>query len=696
MYFKQKISESGEYFSFHAEGWESALQLDAKLHPISWVQSRSNDIKAWTDREVTISLPAGAGWGDWVAAWIAEPIRANNGVYKYWSQVAEATLQEAAGMRMECPLERRSRSVFLAAVRRGRKDTGKLSEEIWKQACTVEFPLVDSLPSGHFQHEFALLDRDQASYDRDLKRAIRFCAFMPCGHDHKLKVHEGIWIEDPESVLFTDWAWRDLKNSTEHAGFALVVVRQGQPWRIAANPAKDLHLDELAGKIRDETGKSWLQAPAMKISGKDIQTVDSNVGWRSLWCNAMDVDRDQLEKAIREYCEGALFEKGAEWVCGEAELRPWPDEPRTNEKPRIDFIRCQLNEQVGHRVPETAARVIYLGLWTLVRPAGDRRQGAPVKFGDHCQGDSGLLTVWSRSGLAAGWSDPAANSLAKNLMDQLEQFCEKLSALWDRSDALAKVKREDETAKTVQGRIYVGREFLSVRADLTHPRYRLVRRLFERLDFATAHSSHVDLQLTSEIAKLTDESQKLTKQNHAIEEKFRFLELLIIAFYGVEFVHLLTGETLKQESWPWAGLVAAGALVVVSGVLYFLAEQYLEREENEREEDRMPGETGPEKPADVRKKTGRPRRLLMIAIGVILLLAVAYVGAEAFRHRHHTQESIPEGSREQKADEDRLHKIESGIEEQKRMMEELIRRSQTPVPAVTSSKKKSGIPAKKR
>jgi hypothetical protein len=116
-------------------------------------------------------------------------------------------------------------------------------------------PLIDSVleASDEFRPELALLDREAAAYERDIARSRRAVVSVPrapgpftswfhplesselltdtleirsehCTLAHSRDQVDGIYVRDPECLLFKDWARRDLDNSPAGKGFMFTAI----------------------------------------------------------------------------------------------------------------------------------------------------------------------------------------------------------------------------------------------------------------------------------------------------------------------------------------------------------------------------------------------------------------------------------------------------------------------------------------
>jgi hypothetical protein len=160
------------------------------------------------------------------------------------------------GKPLRCQAEKRIHAVLYAALRRGRElGPGAVSffdavrEVIEHRGLN---PLFDSLfdQRSEFGPELDFLERDRTAYERDLKRGRHANVTVlrsprPFGEwfqelektpllenpdlhlsppGHKRERVEGIFIRDPESVLFKEWAREDAEHAANGVGFLFTAV----------------------------------------------------------------------------------------------------------------------------------------------------------------------------------------------------------------------------------------------------------------------------------------------------------------------------------------------------------------------------------------------------------------------------------------------------------------------------------------
>jgi len=168
--------------------------------------------------------------------------------------------------RISCPRRRALNSILCAALKRGRDYLSETSgateffDEVRASLLQNNLnPIFDSAleSSSLFAPELAMLDREAEAYERDFRRARKSIVYLPQSEapspkffkspkqvallqeqdrsaevdaEHLLLADtfriptSGIYLRDPESLLFQEWARLDLENSSLGAGFEFTAI----------------------------------------------------------------------------------------------------------------------------------------------------------------------------------------------------------------------------------------------------------------------------------------------------------------------------------------------------------------------------------------------------------------------------------------------------------------------------------------
>lgn len=215
---------------------------EAGLHPDGWLDLPSRQKINWLSPDLS-ALPPEQRWAFLLAS---------------YASVLETR------HRISCPRERALRSILYAALKRGRDYLSMTSgaTEFFDEVRSVLQhqqlnPLFDSVLENNplFAPELAMLDREAEAYQRDMLRARRSTVYLPESeaptpdffkHPKQLGLHDhrssdvdaehllladtfriptdGIFLRDPECLLFREWARLDLENSALGAGFEFTAI----------------------------------------------------------------------------------------------------------------------------------------------------------------------------------------------------------------------------------------------------------------------------------------------------------------------------------------------------------------------------------------------------------------------------------------------------------------------------------------
>jgi hypothetical protein len=195
--------------------------------------------------------------------WFDPDLRAIPAEQRWRILLAAAASITDHGRRISCPRNRALHSVLYAALKRGRdylSDTSGATEFFDRAKDAIQTkglnPIYDSVleEDAVFAPERALLDREIAAYERDMQRCRKAIVFLqqtdrPFGEfyshlrsiplldsrqdlraEHLASLHEprrqtdGVYIRDPECLLFKEWARVDTEHSSLGEGFLFTAV----------------------------------------------------------------------------------------------------------------------------------------------------------------------------------------------------------------------------------------------------------------------------------------------------------------------------------------------------------------------------------------------------------------------------------------------------------------------------------------
>jgi hypothetical protein len=403
------------------------------------------------------------------------------------------------GRRLGCQRSRALHSILYAALVRGRdygrEDNGALQffEEVRRNLADPNQgfnPLVDSVleHSPTFAPERAMLDREVEAYRRDLRRARRSLVLLqeakkPFGEwfpalqatplltedgstvtDHIRPPYQGrfqadgIYLRDPECLLFKEWTRLDTENSSLGQGFLFTAVAysRGRPegrvnqtdyfFSLDPERAGGRHLYNLWARLQAEEVHAMIRSEGKRFGGRTRdglpRVARSGFEARARGCDAYfwdpwfdghnyactivptpnrgtviapagsahDLSDDWVARIVRQELEHSVF-VGAEVVITDfAAAASVHDEPPKAVSvfeagvlidPPLEsyyrFGRALLNDDVDTLRPEMA-RQIGEALWGLLD--GDGSEGpAAAALNGHLVSNAQGVAVWSRRGI---------------------------------------------------------------------------------------------------------------------------------------------------------------------------------------------------------------------------------------------------------------------------------------------------------
>ena len=213
--------------------------------------------------------------------------------------------------RISCPRQRALNSILDAALKRGRdyfSETSGATEFFDEVKASIQQkhlnPIFDSVLEGSavFPPEFAMLDRESEAYERDLRRARKSIVYLPQSEAPSpnffkrpkdiasLQEHfgpaeagtgnllladtfriptSGIYLRDPECLLFQEWARLDVENSSLGAGFEFTAIADSN-----GRPSGTLnHTDYVFSIDRERADGRHLYTVWSRLQTKEVEAL---------------------------------------------------------------------------------------------------------------------------------------------------------------------------------------------------------------------------------------------------------------------------------------------------------------------------------------------------------------------------------------------------------------------------------------
>ena len=519
-------------------------------------------------------------------------------------------------------------------------------------------PLTDAIfqTDPEFAPEVELLEREEPAYQRDLKRARRVIVVVPThsesfadyyskrtnrkllGPDGTLdpihtethgvpEVTDGIYLRDPESILFKDLVRLDLTNSSFGRGFTFsaIAYSNGRPYGHANQSDYFFALDpETAG--RRTLYPLWARLEDAELrcmtttDQAELVNLDARRGFSERapnppglmhdpWFDApnsgstlvatpfrgttigpagirSDLSDDPVAQLVREQLELTVYAEPVKVVDypadGEpsASFVPAGNGPVALPNPVAGYFRFCSVPLVENLDTRSAVLTQQIGdfLWSVLHGYPDR----PTDFVErHLTRDHEIIAVWSRRGIAAAYLPSSAHRI-ESTEDQFQKLITLLGGL--PSEASAKEQKSLDRAEDLLSQIATQRQKLSMpESVLAFRRFVDAIGFHETLgiiqDVLSARVARAAERQSHRIATATSASMVAIKEG---QEKVEFLEILFVTLYSIEILHIVLG--LIAENRLWEGRIACswGLLIAVIVWRFLLAKDRNEEQEDNR------------------------------------------------------------------------------------------------------------------
>ena len=572
--------------------------------------------------------------------------------------------------RSACSRTRALHSVLYAAITRGRNYMGEESGAVEffraaREAITVRKlnPLVDSVLENNreFTPELSLLDREGELYQRDIKRSRRamvdllevpFQSWFPAveaqslfSDDKELRMAEahlqagaerrsqtdGIYLRDPECLLFKEWARLDTENSSLGTGFifSAIAYSSGRPGAAKNKTSYFFSLDpERAGNRHLYNVWARLQAEEVRSLRSQEQQADESVSAENCrkgfegragtlaryfddpWfdganyrCtivatpargtligepgNRSDLSDDPVTELVRQELELSLFHSQVKVRHLPATLKNKPG-PSPQPCPILSaleialvpyaclrFAKVRIKEDVGllHRpMSEQIGRT----LWRVLE--GREGAGVPSDFSErHLLINVDWVGVWSRRGAAIAYKESGELDALR-----FERLFEDFASLSCEVEELISAKSNHSTdPQVIETAHRLTGEAAKLKRDLALPENRLPSRFFEAVRFGEVLEMVRDVQTASNIAIVAH-----------VQGMLEWIEIFLVSVYAAHLSHMIGFHGLQVATaaifgavvtaffvlptWRQRGLVSAIALLVFLALLLLLPQEPLE------------------------------------------------------------------------------------------------------------------------
>ncbi len=552
--------------------------------------------------------------------------------------------------RLSAAKQRALHSVLYAALQRGRpylaEDSGAVQffDEVVSQLSdplTAANPLFDSVleQSRIFAPELALLDREVEEYERDIRRARRATVFLPTAtvpfeqwfgqvketplldeHGETYPVHldppdqqrrqaDGVYIRDPDCLLFKEWARLDKDNSALGDGFLFTAVAYSDRTTRAAENTSDyfFSLDpERAGNRHGYPVWARLQSQevhalagtALDFSKPPRQSFQGRAGagpayFHDPWFDgsnyrctivvtpnqgtvisppghASDLSDDAVTSIVREELEYTVYASDVSVI----DFSTSPDSEEVRQRSlRLEqalsdlgpapagclrFCSIKLDNDVDLLKGKMAEQIGAV-LWKLLN--ADRGSSTDSgKFAvQHLLVDVDGVRVWSRYGVAVSHRSQASRR-AEHLQ---QQFREMANVIRDFETLVAGSTDDSASDELVDTGERLVRRVVNLKRGFSEPDGQVVRQFFE------ASGLEETLELLRDVNSGVRDRTQSVKLSHnletvtSVQRVIHLIEYVVVATYFAEFWHLFapahvaSGEHGAEPGWNWGVLVAS-------------------------------------------------------------------------------------------------------------------------------------------
>ena len=527
------------------------------------------------------------------------------------AQLVSYAQREWTGAFVACPLEQRITSLYIAILRtcgedederRGwiqvffeytlrilypdiaaQKEIQALRLHAVKISRTMPAcPTLEGVFEGaKFDSQFWLLSlverlkHDRKAYQQDICRAKKEYAAL----EDTMGIHrpvECVRISDPKSLMFDLWAWSDYCGSCEKAGFPLVWIDHGwghNGFELRLDPSRRgsfkplvmqsaLNLGTLPRKP-EECGWSLRYdgglASDVRFALKKGLFFDDSIKYEDIFCSSnvecassLDINTIPIETAIRDSEVSLPATIPISYTIKENHYR-WA---QITYSKYVDIYQTWAGDEI--------ARSLYSVLRT------DEKMQLPNNFlTEHVQREPGLVSVWTRDGLAIGIEEDCTRAVEAG--KQLRQRLCDAAKLEGSITALIKPEiphqepcGEVETRKEIQIKsrnvavMDLTDLHLKLRHEIAKPEFRPIRRFVERLHGQEVYDAFRESEADKRQARTLKRQGKTLTLMREASEKIDWLEIAIFTVYITEASHILgEGADVPKMLSLWITVIAS-------------------------------------------------------------------------------------------------------------------------------------------
>jgi hypothetical protein len=539
--------------------------------------------------------------------------------------------------RLGCAKHRALHSVLYAALHRGRdylnEEHGatEFFDEVRRKLERSELnPAFDDVfgEDGPFEPELALLEREVEAYARDVRRARQVIVYVPTASEIVANVYEtvadiplmtrrtdggfepnpvhwtkwgqrrspvdGIYLRDPQCLLFKEWARLDPDTPSQHRGFPFTAIAYtGERERGSVNTtdyffsldperalAENMHLypvwarlqiAELEG-IRNRPGEALRRKGLLPRREFEARARQMESLWHDPWfdggnyaCTLVatpndgtmigdagresDLWDDPVAALVRQELEQSIYSDTVH--VRDHHTTAEGSDPRSIplaeigrllhdvEQGRLRFARVGLHPDVDTGLGP-AGREIGEFLWRLLHAT---TKTLPPDFTErHLAVDPYAVSVWSLNGVAvaskaeAAGADEGRAATLEGIFGRIVRLRRSADLLLSNLGSAASLSEMERQLTKSEERLS---EFAKLQYTLTMREHSVLRQFFDAIRLQDVLEIVRDRHASVALAARTEELRKNTWTTAEVQSKLEWLEVLFLSFYSIECAHVL-------------------------------------------------------------------------------------------------------------------------------------------------------------
>lgn len=569
------------------------------------------------------------------------------------------------GRPMRTPRSRRLHALLYAALERGRplghplleEGAASFFNEVRSRLQAGELnPLFDIIfepsdPSGRYALELTLLAQEETAYQRDVQRARRAYVqvyrtdepfekwferlanipfFVGPGEvdprhvtfpEQERMAVEGIFLRDPQSFLFKEWAREDTENSRSGQGFLFTAVAYSEGltqapagkrtrYIFALDPerARGGHLYNLWARLqeaefrrrkisecpredhrRDFAGRRcgsdpWFDGNSYR--GTIIDTPSSGTALSAgSTSDLSDIGADTVESVLRQELEYTWYTDGQIEIWDfPAGSEADPDASSGSAKfaigqpqhlPRLVAEHLRVGQIALHPDTETRdaclAKQIGRHLWQILEDQGISTLPSDFET-NHLVPGAHSIVVWSRRGAAIAHRGEKGGQQAKSLVDAFSSVAQVRRGLGRmlKHDSAPQGDGEPDANERLREGELLTRKIIPLQLLASSPEGAALRRFFASTPFGSVLQSLHELN-QGNLGLLHQQAigraaASVNQNVHAIKSmqtKVEYVEVFLVGIYSIYLIHFL-GEAFEFHH---AGRYYVGSWII-GGTLF--------------------------------------------------------------------------------------------------------------------------------